>query len=193
MRKNRFPLLFSLSLLLCRRQFLILGSLLTFEQCWQANVVVVLVLACCYIAYLCTITNSSFKSVYTISVVYDYPNNCDSFIAVVVPATAEKNVHLVKWYCDYTHVWKVLVTTLVYSVLNGAVRPSWSWTAVPSGPFQKLPCAPRPKTVSPAVPGSPPRNEITVAPRPISKQSHPGAKLLMSSQLSSAPEGQEYS
>jgi len=39
---------------------------------------------------------TGFKSVYTISVVYDYPNNCDSFIAVVVPATAEKNVHPVK-------------------------------------------------------------------------------------------------
>ena len=40
--------------------------------------------------------------------------------------------------------------------LDGGGRRS----AVPSGLFQKLPCAPRPKTVSPAVPGSPPRNEI---------------------------------
>jgi len=41
--------------------------------------------------------------------------------------------------------------------LDGGGRRS----AVPSGLFQKLPCAPRPKTVSPAVPGSPPRNSIT--------------------------------
>jgi len=41
--------------------------------------------------------------------------------------------------------------------LDGGGRRS----AVPSGLFQKLPCAPRPKTVSPAVPGSPPRNEMT--------------------------------
>ena len=53
--------------------------------------------------------------------------------------------------------------------LDGGRRRS----AVPSGLFQKLPHAPRPKTVSPAVPGSPPRNEMTGAPRPISKQSHP--------------------
>jgi len=41
--------------------------------------------------------------------------------------------------------------------LDGGGRRS----AVPSGLFQKLPCAPRPKTVSPAVHGSPPRNSIT--------------------------------
>ena len=46
--------------------------------------------------------------------------------------------------------------------LDGGGRRS----AVPSGLFQKLPRTPRPKTVSPAVPGSPPRNEMTGAPAP---------------------------
>ena len=36
--------------------------------------------------------------------------------------------------------------------------------AVPSGLFQKLPRALRPKTVAPAVPRSPPRNKMTRAP-----------------------------